>query len=109
MKHSHMGFFTASERIDAVSNITRLLDFANSIGISAAKFTNIIFMNTQDLKYDLNIIKKLQFNIVAGLPLVKGAISDALEGKIYIKDNPVVNSHYKNEMARIIDMILEQN
>jgi len=109
MKQSHMGFFTASERIDALSNITRLLDFASSLGISAAKFTNIIFMNTQDLKYDFKMIKKMQLNIVAGLPLVKGTIADALEGKIYIKDNTAVSGHYKKELAKIMNMILEQN
>lgn len=107
MKQCHMGFFTASERIDALSNITRLLDFANSVGVSVAKFTNIIFMNTQDIKYDFSIIKKLQLKIVAGLPLVKGAASDALEGKLYIKDNPLINTLYRKEMAKIVAMIIE--
>jgi len=109
MKQSHMGFFTASERIDALSNITRLLDFANSVGISAAKFANIIFTNMQDIKYDFNMLKKMQLNIVAWLPLVKGAAADALEGKLYIKDNALVNSLYKKQMARIMDIILAQN
>ena len=109
MKQSHLGFFTVSERVDALSNITRLLDFANSLGVSAAKFINVIFMNMQDIKYDFSMIKKMQFNVVAGLPLVKGAAADALEGKLYLKDNPLVNSLYKKEMARIVNMILEQS
>jgi MinD-like ATPase involved in chromosome partitioning or flagellar assembly len=109
MKQSHRGFFTASERIDALSNITRLLDFAGSVGVSVAKFANIIFMNMQDIKYDFSIIKKLQLNVVAGLPLVKGAAADALEGKLYIKDNTLVNSLYKKELGKIVDMIVEQN
>ena len=109
MKQSHMGFLTASERIDALSNITRLLDFANSVGISVAKFTRVIFMNMQDIKYDFNMLKKMQLTMVAAFPLVKGAAADALEGKLYIKDNPLVNSRYKKEMAKIVDMILAQN
>ncbi|MCL1975593.1 MAG: ATPase [Firmicutes bacterium] len=108
MKQSHMGFFTASERIDALSNITRLLDFVDSVGVSVAKFTNIIFMNMQDIKYDFSMIKKLKFKIVAGLPLIKGAAADALEGKLYIKDNSLVNNLFKKEIAKIIASILEQ-
>lgn len=109
MKQSHMGFFTASERIDAISNITRLLDFANSLGISAAKFTNIIFMNMQDIKYDFSMIKKLQLNIVASFPLAKGAAADALEGKLYIKDNTLINNQYKKELAGLLRCLLAQN
>jgi Flp pilus assembly CpaE family ATPase len=109
MKQSHMGFITASERIDAISNITRLLDFANSLGVSAAKFTNIIFMNMQDIKYDFSMIKKLKLNVVAGLPLAKGAAADALEGKLYIKDNPLVNGHYRKELTCIVERILSQS
>ncbi|MCL1905642.1 MAG: ATPase [Clostridiales bacterium] len=109
MKQSHMGFFIASERIDAVSNIMRLLDFAGSVGISAAKFANIIFMNMQDIKYDFNTIKKLRLNVVAGLPLVKGAAADALEGKLYIKDNPLASNLYKREIASIIASMFANN
>jgi len=109
MKQSHMGFFTASERIDALSNITRLLDFADSVGVSVAKFTNIVFMNVQEIKYDFNMLKKMQLNIVAGFPLTKGVVADALEGKLYIRDNPAVSSQYKKQIARIMDLILEQN
>jgi hypothetical protein len=60
-------------------------------------------------KYVAYQLKKLQLNIVAWLPLVKGAAADALEGKIYIKDNTLINGLYKKQMARIIDMILTQN
>ena len=109
MKQSHTGFFSASERIDAISNITRLLDFADSLGISAAKFANIIFMNLQDIKYDFSMIKKMRLNVVAGLPLVKGAAADALEGKLYIKDNTLVNGLYKKELVKVVNMITEQN
>jgi MinD-like ATPase involved in chromosome partitioning or flagellar assembly len=109
MKQSHMGFFTASERIDALSNIIRLLDFADSVGVSVAKFTNIIFMNVQEIKYDFNMLKKMQLNIIAGFPLIKGVAADALEGKLYIRDNPVINSQYKKQLAKIMDMIMEQN
>lgn len=106
MKQSHIGFFTVSERVDALSNITRLLDFASSVGISVGKFTNVIFVNLQGIKYDFSIIKKLKLNIVAELPLIKGALADALDGKLYVKDNPIVNSVYKKEMFKIVEQII---
>ncbi len=108
MKECHVGFFTATERVDALSNITRLMDFVSTLGIGVNKFTNIIFTNLQDVKFDFNSLKKLRFDIVAGLPLIKGIITDALEGKIYVKDNPLVNGTYKKELGRIVEKILQQ-
>jgi len=108
MKHVHIGFFTAAERVDALSSITRLMDFADSIGISVKKFANVIFTNLQHVKFDYSSLEKLKLYIVACLPMVKGAITDALEGKIYLKDNPVVNSEYRKGMSEIVDAILLQ-
>ena len=108
MKHSHVGFFTAAERVDALSGITRLLDFADSLGISVKKFTNVIFTNLQHVKFDFSSLEKLGFGIIACLPMVKGAITDALEGKLYLKDNPLVSGAYKKGLGQIINTILMQ-
>jgi len=108
MKHSHVGFFTATERIDALSGITRLMDFADSLGISVKKFTNVVFTNLQHVEFDYNSLEKLKLNIVACLPMVKGAIVDALDGKLYIKDNTLVNSEYRKGLTKLVDAILMQ-
>jgi len=106
IKHCHVGFFTATERIDALSGVTRMLDFVESLGISASKFINIIFTNLQYVKFDFNSLEKLKLRILAGLPMIKGLISDALDGKLYIRDNPIVNNTYKKELGKIADAIL---
>ena len=108
MKHCHVGIFTAAERVDALSGITRMLDFAESLGISVSKFVNIIFTNLQYVKFDFASLEKLNLRILAGLPLVKGLISDALDGKLYMKDSPLVNNTYKKELGKIVDAILLQ-
>jgi len=108
IKHSHVGFFTAAERVDALSGITRLMDFVDSLGISVKKFTNVVFTNLQYVKFDFGSLEKLKFQIVACLPMVKGAVTDALEGKLYIKDNPLVNSAYRKGLGAIVDTILMQ-
>ncbi len=108
MKYCHMGFFTASERIDAVNNMTRLLDFANTLGISTAKFVSVIYMNLQETGYDFDIIKKLKFNIVAALPIAKGAITDSYEGRMYIRDNPLVNRYFEEQINNLAQMIIRQ-
>ena len=106
MKNCHVGFFTATERIDALSGITRMLDFVDSLGISVNKFANIIFTNIQYVKFDYASLEKLNLRILAGLPLVKGLVSDALDGKLYMNDNPLINSTYKKELGKIVDAIL---
>jgi len=108
MKQSHIGFFTASERVDALSGITRLLDFADSLGMGVRKFTNVIFTNLRHVKFDFNSLEKLRFNIVACLPMVKGAVTDALDGKLYLKDNTLVNSEYRKGLGEIVNAILMQ-
>jgi len=108
MKHCHMGFFTAAERIDALSGITRMLDFTESLGISISKFANIIFTNLQYVKFDYASLEKLNLRILAGLPLAKGLVADALDGKLYIKDNPLINNTYRKELEKIVNFILLQ-
>jgi hypothetical protein len=106
MKNCHVGFFTATERIDALSGITRMLDFVESLGISISKFANVIFTNIQYVKFDYASLERLNLRILAGLPLVKGLISDALDGKLYMNDNPLINNTYKKELGKIVDAIL---
>ena len=108
IKHSHIGFFTAAERVDALSGITRLLDFAGSLGLSVSKFTNVIFNNVQNVKFDYSSLEKLKLNIVACLPMVKGAISDALDGKLYLRDNTLVSGSYSKGLSKIVETILMQ-
>ncbi len=108
MKFSHIGFFTASERIEASNNMVKLLDFAASVGISTAKFTSVIMMNLQELNYDFNALKDLGFKIVAALPLVKAASAYSLEGRMYSRDNPLVNKYFLKEMKRLADILANQ-
>ena len=103
---SSLGFFTASERIDAVNNMTRLLDFAASLGINTAKLANVIFMNVQDSGYDFDVVKQMRFNIAAELPLVKGATTDSYEGRLYLRDNPLVNQYFADQVENIARIIV---
>lgn len=107
MKYCHMGFFTAAERVEAVSNMVKLLDYAASVGISTAKFTSVILMNLQDIQYDYKVINEAGFNIVAALPYVKGATELALEGRLYIKDDPLINKYFKKEITRLADLLAD--
>ncbi|AWB43133.1 ATPase [Paenibacillus sp. CAA11] len=108
MKYCHVGFFTVAERIEASSNIVRMLDFAASVGISTAKFTSIIAMNTMDIKFDYKIYKEFGLNLVAALPFVKAACADVLEGRMYIRDNPLVNRYFNKEIRRLADLLASQ-
>ncbi|GAA0136992.1 hypothetical protein YSY43_38330 [Paenibacillus sp. YSY-4.3] len=108
MKSSHVGFFTATERMEAPSNMTRMLDFAASVGISTAKFTSVILMNVQDINYDYKGFKEFGFNIVASLPLIKAAYASSLEGKLYVRDNPLVNKYFLREMRKLADILGNQ-
>ncbi|HEX9058749.1 MAG TPA: ATPase [Clostridia bacterium] len=107
MKYCHVGFFTATERIEAVSNMVKLLDYAASVGISTAKFTSVVLMNLQDIEFDYKVINESGFNIVAALPLVKALTARALEGRLYVKDNPLINKYFKKEIQRLADILAD--
>lgn len=108
MKYCHVGFFTASERMDASVNIIKLLDFLDSVGISAAKFTSVIMMNLQGLDFDYAAFNKLGLKIVAGIPLVKSAAALSLEGKLYVKEDALINKHVMTEMNRLVEILVNQ-
>ncbi|QNU67803.1 AAA family ATPase [Ruminiclostridium herbifermentans] len=108
MKYCHVGFFTATERVEVTGNMIKLLDFASSVGISTAKFTSVILMNLQDIKFDYKIISELGFNIVAVLPFVKAALSCYLDGNLYIRDYPVVNKYFDKEIKRLANLLSNQ-
>lgn len=108
MKFSHIGFFTSTERIEATSNMVRLLDFASSVGISTAKFTSVILMNIQDINYDHKAINEFGLKIVAALPYVKAAYAYSLEGKLYVRDNPLINRYFLKQMRRLTDILCNQ-
>lgn len=107
MKYCHIGFFTAAERLEITSNMIKLLDHAASVGISTAKFTSVVLMNTQDIRFDYKVINELGFNIVAALPLVKEAYARALEGKLYVKDNPLINKYFLKEIERLANLLAD--
>ncbi|MBT2293162.1 hypothetical protein J7E73_29455 [Paenibacillus albidus] len=108
MKHCHIGFFTATERIEASGNMTRLLDFAASIGISTAKFTSVIMMNLHEIGMDYKVFKQMGFQIAAALPFVKAATAYAQDGKLYVKDHPLQNKTFMKEITRLRDLIINQ-
>ena len=107
MKYCHVGFLTATERIEAASNMAKLLDFAVSTGISTAKFTSVILMNLLDIGFDYKVFNDAGFNVVAALPMIKAASERALEGKLYVKDNPLINKYFLQEIQRLADLLTD--
>lgn len=108
VKYSHVGFFTASERIECAGNMIKFLDYASSVGISTSKYTSVIFMNLMGFDYDYKAIEEIGFNIAAKVPFVKSAITYALEGRIYVKDNPLINKFFRRELHELADSLAEQ-
>lgn len=105
IKNCHIGFFTATERLEAAGNMMKLMDFAASVGISPAKFSNVIFMNVQQLNFDRRIFAEAGLRIVASLPLAGAASALALEGKLYMKDAALVSKPFKKGIERIVNWI----
>lgn len=108
MRSCHLGFFTATERMEGVINMVKLLDFANSVGISTAKFTSVILMNLHHIDFDVSVMKEMGFNIVAALPFVKDGVARSNKGKLYVKDNPLFNRQFIKEMHRLADQLASQ-
>ncbi|WP_026478101.1 P-loop NTPase family protein [Alkaliphilus transvaalensis] len=108
MKYCHIGFFTSTERIEAANNMMKLLDFASSIGVSTAKFTSVILMNLQELQFDFKVLEDLNFNVAAKLPMVKSALVDSFVGKLYVKDNPLVNKFFITGIDQLADRLINQ-
>ncbi|MCL6605681.1 MAG: hypothetical protein K6T94_22695 [Paenibacillus sp.] len=108
MKYCHIGYFTAAERMEALVNMVKLLDFAQSVGISTAKFMSVIMMNLQNIEFDYKVMKETGFHIAAALPLVKDAVTCAHEGKLYIKDSPIVNKYFKKDIQKLADRLADQ-
>ena len=105
MKYCHVGFLTASERVEASINMVKLLDFASSVGISTSKFHSVIMMNLQNIDYDYQALVDLGFKIVAALPLVKAAHASAMDGSLYIKDRALINKQFRKEIIRLADIL----
>lgn len=105
MKYVHRGFITVSERIETIVNISKLLDFAASIGITTSKFTNLIFVNTQELNYDYGAIKEMNLKIEARLPMVKSVTEEYFKGNLYIKDSVMINKQYMEGIQNIVRTI----
>lgn len=105
MKYVHRGFVTVSERIESIANITKLLDFAASIGITTSKFTNLIFVNALELNYDYGALKETNFKPVAILPLVKPVIEEYFKGNLYVKDSAIMNKQYMLGIQHLVELI----
>lgn len=106
MMNCMQGFFTAAERIDTLSNMIKLIHHANSIGISGAKFLDVIFMNTYNTAFDFTALRKSNFTVAAHLPFVKEAWECSLEGKIYLRDAQLPNKFFVKEMQRLASNFL---
>ena len=106
MMNCMQGFFTASERIDVLANIVKLIHHARSLGISEGKFLEIVFMNTFNTTFDYSALKKNNFTITARLPFVKEAWESPLEGKLYMRDAELANKLYVGEMQKLADRFL---
>ena len=52
-------------------------------------------------------MEEMGFNIVAKIPFVKSAITYALEGRIYVKDNPLINK-FLEKNTELADSLAEQ-
>ncbi|WP_310551568.1 hypothetical protein [Paenibacillus glufosinatiresistens] len=108
MKFCHIGFFTAAERMEAAVNMVKLLDFAQSVGISTAKFMSVVMMNLQNIEFDYKVMREMGFQIAAALPLVKEATVCAHDGRLYIKDSPIVNKYFKRDIQKLADRLADQ-
>jgi cellulose biosynthesis protein BcsQ len=98
MMNCMQGFFTASERTDTLANMIKLIHHAGSVGVSEAKFLEVIFMNSFETVFDYAAIKKSNFSVVARLPFVKEAWECPMEGKLYLRDSKLPNKHYVSEL-----------
>ena len=101
MKNCMQGFFTASERIDVLANMIKLLRYVGSVGISQAKFLEVVFMNTHNTVFDYGALSSSNFSVVARLPFVKEAWGCPLEGKLYLRDARLVNKTYAKELQNL--------
>lgn len=109
VKYCHTGFVIASEKIEASRNITKFFDYATSIGVSTAKFANLIMMNLHDLQYDYKVFEDHGIKLVSTIPFVKGAIVYSLEGIIYLKNSKNgINKYFLREMNRLAKNLSEQ-
>jgi hypothetical protein len=65
-------------------------------------------MNVMGFDYDCKVMEEMGFNIVAKIPFVKSAFTYALEGRIYVKDNPLINKFFRRELYELADGLAEQ-
>ena len=106
MMNCTQGFFTAAERTDVLANMIKLLKHASSIGISAAKFLEVIFTNAMGTNFDYSALKASNFTVTAQLPFIKEAWESPLSGKLYFRDAQLVNKTYANEMQKLVAKFL---
>ena len=105
IRNCHVGFFTASERLEAAGHIAKFMEYAASVGIRPAKFANVILMNVQHLHFDQRVFKEAGVRIAAVLPMVGAAAALALDGKLYVKDAALVNKAFRKGIERIAEWI----
>ena len=106
MMNCAQGFFTAAERADILSNMIKLLHHAGSIGISEAKFLEVVFTNAIETNFDYSALKASNFSVTARIPFIKEAWETPLEGKLYLRDAQMVNKTYANEMQKLVSRFI---
>lgn len=105
MKYVHRGFITVSERIESIDNVIKLLEFSSSVGISTAKFTNLIYANLLDLNYDYGALKETNLKVVAKIPMVRAVTEGYLKGDLYIKDSAIIDKRYMKGIQDVVNII----
>ena len=106
MMNCMQGFFTAAQRSDVLADMIKLLRHAGSVGVSEAKFLEVLFMNAHESAFDYSAFRANSFSVAAKLPFVKEAWECPLEGKLYLRDAQIVNKIYANELQKIVNIFV---
>jgi hypothetical protein len=90
-----------------MSNIVKLLEFNNSIGVNTSVYTSVIMMNMVGLNYDYEQLTTMKLNIVANLPFDPRIVQASFEQKIYLRDSMIVDKRYKKQLINLCKLITE--
>lgn len=107
LKSVHLGFMVCSETIEASTNIIKMLSFLKSLGISTAKLSNVIMMNTMGLGFDYKGFDDIGVSIACNLPYINGLYQHSLENQIYLKQSSGYNKQFITELRGLADQLVE--
>lgn len=108
IKNIHVGFVTCNERIETLTNVIKFFDYLQSIGVSTAKLSNIIFADTLNLEYDYKALEEHGMKIVGVIPQVKNVYKYALDNQLYIKEAQGFNKYYHRELTRLAQQLTKE-